>query len=584
MATKPGGKKSDADLRPEKGIFWPAVICVVLIAVPMLLFPQQSEKLLTSVYTPFSINFGSIFLWMTVGLIFICFYFTFSRYGNIKLGEPDEKPEFSLPSWLAMIFCSGVAGDFMFWSLVEPIWDLITPPQYAAPMSTQAYDWAETYLLLHWGPNAWCTYFVTAMPLCYLFHIRRKPVLRTSAGAETILGKQVNGIIGRTCDVFFILGLLFCTSVTMCVSLPSVQKGIETVFGIPPSYGLELTVLCVSCGIATWSVMAGLRKGINNLSRVNVFIALGMVAFGAICGPTHAMFDTFTNSFGKLVNNFFNMNFWTSPFADNSFPRDWTIFYALFWFGYGPFMGLFIARISRGRTIRELVGLGLLGTCAGSYVVHAVFASYALYVQYHGIVDAASIIQTAGEPAAMMAILDSLPMGKIVILCYCSFSTIFLATSIDSGCYVISSVATRRMSINDHPARWHRAFWAVIQAFLALGILSIGGLGVAKMFGNFSGVFMAMSIILLTVSWFKILRRDGEYLLAHYVPRSCPPPKETWSDDNEDWEDDGEPKEVGAASTLEPELLPEGTGEADDDEEEADEGNSKDKRVKAIPL
>lgn len=523
MATNNTTHEQENDLRPEKGIFWPAMIGVLLIALPMLFFPKASEEIIGAIYTPFSIKFGSLYLWITVGLIILCVYFACSRYGDIKFGDPGEKPQYSLPSWVAMIFCSGVAGAVMFWSIVEPLWDLITPPQYAEPMSTEAFDWALTYMLLHWGPNAWCTYFITALPIAYLFHIRRKPVLRISAASEVVLGKQTNGIIGRACDVFFILGLLFCTAVTMCISLPTVEAALEQVFGIKPSFTVEIVVLIVSAGVAAWSVWSGLNKGIKVLSDINVIIALGMVAYGALCGPTASLFDIFTNAFGKFVGNFWNMNFWTSPFSDSTFPRDWTIFYALFWAGYGPFMGLFIARISRGRTVREVIAWGLVGTCAGGYLIHGVFASYTLYIQYHGILDAVSILKNSGGPAAMMAVLDTLPFGKAVMLVYCAFSTIFLATSVDSGCYVISSVATTRMGVNDDPARWHRSFWALVQALLALGLLSIGGLGVAKIFGNFSGALMALPTMLLTVAWLKIVKKDGHYMLCNFVEKECLP-------------------------------------------------------------
>ena len=521
MSTEPQNRQQTKDLRPEKTIFWPAVISILVISLPMLLFPKASEEIIGAIYQPFAAKFGALYLWVTVALIGLCVYFARSRYGDIKFGEPGEKPRYSLRSWVAMIFCSGVAGAVMFWSIIEPLWDIITPAQYAAPLSTEAFDWSLAYLLMHWGPNAWCTYFITALPIAYMFHIRRRPVLRISSAAEVVLGRQTDGLIGRTTDVFFILGLLFCTAVTMCISLPTVEAALHSVFGITPSFGVEIVILIVSACIAGCSVWMGLDKGIKRLSDLNVIIALSMVVYGAICGPTAGLFDIFTNAVGKWLGNYWNMTFWTSPFNESTFPKDWTIFYALFWAGYGPFMGLFIARISRGRTVREVIGWGMAGCCAGGFLIHGVFGSYTLYIQYHGILDAASILRESGAPAAMMAVLDTLPFGKVVMLVYCAFSTIFLATSVDSGCYVVSSVATTRMGVNDDPARWHRSFWALVQALLALGLLSIGGLGVAKIFGNFSGALMALPSILLTICWLKIIKRDGNYLLCNYVEPEC---------------------------------------------------------------
>ena len=183
MSTEPQNRQQTKDLRPEKTIFWPAVISILVISLPMLLFPKASEEIIGAIYQPFAAKFGALYLWVTVALIGLCVYFACSRYGDIKFGEPGEKPRYSLRSWVAMIFCSGVAGAVMFWSIIEPLWDIITPAQYAAPLSTEAFDWSLAYLLMHWGPNAWCTYFITALPIAYMFHIRRRPVLRRGSRA-----------------------------------------------------------------------------------------------------------------------------------------------------------------------------------------------------------------------------------------------------------------------------------------------------------------------------------------------------------------------------------------------------------------
>ena len=317
-------------------------------------------------------------------------------------------------------------------------------------------------------------------------------------------------------DVFFILGLLFCTAVTMCISLPTVEAALARVFGITPSFGLEIAILFVSALLAGVTVYLGLKKGIKRLSDINVVIALAMVAYGALVGPTSSLFDIFTNAVGKMLGNFWSMTFWTNPFSEGSFPRDWTIFYALFWAGYGPFMGLFIARISRGRTVREVIGWGMFGTVAGGFMIHGVFGYYTLWAQYHGIIDAVSILKTQGAPAAMMAVIDTLPFSKVVMLIYCAFSTIFLATTVNSGCYVVAATATRRMPVDADPHRYHCTFWAVAQGLLALGLLAMGGLEVAKIFGNFSGALMALPSLLLTACWLKIIREDGKDLLHTY--------------------------------------------------------------------
>ena len=152
----------DYDLRPEWKIFIPTIIIILLISIPAVVAPKSTEEFFKALYNPLAFNFGTLYLWITVILICMCFYFALSRWGNIKFGRKDEKPEFSILSWSAMIFCSAVGGAIMFWAITEPLYDIMSPPQYAQPMSVDAYDWALAYLLMHWGPNAWCTYLITS--------------------------------------------------------------------------------------------------------------------------------------------------------------------------------------------------------------------------------------------------------------------------------------------------------------------------------------------------------------------------------------------------------------------------------------
>ncbi len=506
----------EVDLRPEWSIVIPTIIVIALISIPAVMVPREAEAVFAAIYNPLAFNFGTIYLWITVGLIVLCAYFAFSRWGNIKFGERTEKPQFNLVSWTAMIFCSAVGGAIMYWAITEPLWDIMSPPQYAEPMSIAAYDWALAYLLMHWGPNAWCTYFITALPIAYLFHIRREPFLRISAATAPIIGRRnASGLIGRCLDIFFILGLMFCTAVTMCISLPTVAFALQNVFGIRPDLMTQVVILFFSGLIAGYTVFKGLDRGIQWLSNFNVFLAIMLVVYCLICGPTVQLINIFTNALGKWLGNYPNMVFWTDPWTGGSFPRDWTIFYALFWAGFGPFMGLFIARISRGRTVREIIVWGTIGTMAGACLVHGTFGSYSLYVQKSGLLDVVSILREQGGAAAMIAVLGTLPFKNVVLLAYALLATIFLATTVNAGSYVCASTVTRRITPDTEPEKFHRTLWCVLICSLALGLISIGGLGVAKMFGNFSGAIMLIPCLLVVACWFHILRTEGGYALKY---------------------------------------------------------------------
>ncbi len=515
MQTPPSDQA--ADLRPDKQILVPATLVLVAIIVCSILFPEASEQALKTTYGVFAHTTGTWYLWATLLMIFLAGFFMFSRYGDIKFGECDEKPEFNNYSWIAMMFCSGVAGAVMFWSIVEPLYNLAFPPMFAEPLSRQSYEWAMSYVLLHWGPVTWPWYVVTSLPICYMFYKRKKPVLRISSAAEPLLGDKVNGGIGKAIEIFFIIGLMFSNAAVMGVSVPIVNHALATTLGIEPSFTLELVILGVSAIIFTASVTAGLKKGIKLLSDINVIIALAMVAFCFVTGPTVFIVDNFTSSFGHMLSNFFGMLFWTDPYTKGTFPQDWTIFYALWMASYGPFMGLFIARISRGRNVRQVIAMGLAGGIAGSYMIHAVFGGYTLYAQLNGIVDAVGVLNSTGGPAALVAVLKTLPAGSLVLVGYCVFSTIFLATSVDSCAYVISCAATTRLKINTEPTCGHRFYWAVVQAGLALAAITLGGLGPVKIFANFSGALMLIPIAFVVISWFKMLKEDK------VIRNVCPP-------------------------------------------------------------
>lgn len=504
---QPQASSQKPDLRQDMRILIPCAVLLLLIVVAAIGSPETAESVLKSLYNPFATHTGAIYLWVTFVMIALSVYFTCSRFGDIRFGEPGEKPEFSDGAWLALMFCSGVAGAVMFWSIVEPLWNITLPPQYAEPLSRQAYEWSLSYVLLHWGPVTWPWYVITALPICYMFHRLRRPVLRISSVAEPVIGKKAtNGWAGKALEVFFIIGLLFSNTAVMGVSLPIVAEAFAALTGMQNSFGLQMGILLVSAAIFTTSVTLGLKAGIKTLSYINAVIAVSMVTYALCVGPTTQILNNFTNSFGMMMGNFFEMLFWTAPWQKDSFPQDWTIFYSLWMASYGPFMGLFIARISRGRSVRQVILMGVLGGIVGSYLIHGVFGTYTLHAQQTGLVDAVSILKSSGGSAALIAVLQTLPMPQIILVGYCLFSTIFLATSVDSSAYIVACASTRKLTVGTEPSLFSRFFWALLQTALALAIITMGGLSVVKIFANFAGALMLVPIIIAIIAWFKFIK------------------------------------------------------------------------------
>lgn len=513
---------SKADLRQDMYILMPTAIALLVLVIVCILNPAGTESFLAAIYGPFAKHTGTVYLWITLIMIALSAFFAISKYGSIRFGEAGEKPEFSNAGWLAMMFCSGVAGAVMFWSIVEPLWNLAIPPQYAEPLSRDAFEWSLTYVLLHWGPVTWPWYVVCALPICYMFYRLKKPVLRISAVAEPVLGKKASdGWAGRILEILFIIGLLFSNTAVMGVSVPIVAEAIGALTGWQVNFGMQIWILAVSAAIFTTSVTLGLKAGIKTLSYANAVIAVSMVLYCFVVGPTTQIIDSFTFSMGKMVNEFFGMLFWTAPWQADSFPQDWTVFYALWMASYGPFMGLFIARISKGRSVREIIIMGVVGGIAGSYLIHGVFGSYTLNAQMTGLVDAVGILKESGGPAALIAVLQTLPMPSLMLIGYVMFSTIFLATSVDSSAYIMACASTRRLVPGEEPTTRSRFFWAFLQAALALAVLSLGGLQAVRIFANFAGAFMIIPIVIGLIAWFKFIKYhdmdDEQKRIAKYI-------------------------------------------------------------------
>lgn len=504
---------SKADLRQDMYILLPTAITLIVLILVCIANPESTSKWLGALYGPFAAKTGTLYLWITLAMICLSGFFAISKYGSIRFGEAGEKPEFSRVAWLVLMFCSGVAGAVMFWSIVEPLWNLAVPPQYAAPLSREAFEWSLTYVLLHWGPVTWPWYVICALPVCYMYYRLKKPVLRISAVAEPVLGKKAtDGWAGHILEILFIIGLLFSNTAVMGVSVPIVAAAVAALTGWEATFGMQIWILAASSVIFTTSVTLGLKRGIKTLSYINAVIAVIMVLYCFVVGPSTKILDSFTFSMGKMFGEFMPMLFWTAPWQADSFPQDWTIFYALWMASYGPFMGLFIARISRGRSVREIILMGVLGGVAGSYLIHGIFGSYTLWAVQTNLVDAVGILKTQGGPAALIAVLSTLPFPSIMLIGYCLFSTIFLATSVDSSAYIMACASTRRLTPGDEPTTRSRVFWASIQTGLALAVLSLGGLQAVRIFANFSGAFMIIPIIISLIAWFKFIKyHDMDY-------------------------------------------------------------------------
>ena len=341
----------------------------------------------------------------------VLLWFAFGRYGRVRFGGPDAKPEFRTLSWVAMLFCAGIGTSLLYWATIEWVYYYQAPPFGVEPGSAAAAEWGATYGLFHWGPLAWALYCLPALPIGYAFHNRKIPYLRISQACRGVIGDHADGPLGKLIDVLFIFGLVGGTGTSLGLGTPILSESIASLLHIERTFGLDAFVIVVWTAIFGTTVYLGMEKGIKRLADANVYLGLVLCAFVLVFGPTVFILDSFTNSLGLLASNFLRMSLYTDPVGQSGFPQRWTVFYWAWWIAYAPFMGLFVARISRGRTIREVVGANLVWGSLGCWLFFALFGNTALHDQLSGSLPVIGIMNDVSPQAAIVAVVKALPAG-----------------------------------------------------------------------------------------------------------------------------------------------------------------------------
>ncbi|WP_318616924.1 BCCT family transporter [Sporosarcina sp. YIM B06819] len=487
-------------------VFWTSIVVIVAATVLLVLNKATAEPYLDKIMTSITYKMDWAFQFLTIGLFVLLIWIAFSKYGKIKLG--DGNPEFSTFSWGTMLFTAGMGTSIMYWSMLEPIFYFTGPPFGIEPESKEAAEWALTYGLFHWGISAWSLYAFPTVVIAYSYFVRKRPSLKLSTALSGALGKYADGWLAKLIDVLVIWSLVGGLGTSLGLGVPMVSAVVGSIFGIQQSLMLDTIIVVSITIIYSASAYMGLHKGIKRLSDINVYLALALAIFVFIVGPTSFILTYFSNSFGLMVQNFAYMSFYTDPINKGGFPQGWTVFYWAWFAATAPFMGLFVARISKGRTLRELITHMLLWGSIGGWIYFMVFGGYTMNLQLSDILPVKDILSENGGPATVVEILKSLPLSYIVLPFFVILAIIFLSTSLDSATYILAAIATKELKEGQEPARWHRMVWGTILAVLSITLLLIGGLRVIQTSAVIVSVPIFVIYLLLIVSFFKWLKQD----------------------------------------------------------------------------
>jgi BCCT family betaine/carnitine transporter len=494
----------------DKGVFWPALIAVLAAITPLIVLPEQSMVVLDRLLSLITTRLGFLFLWFTAGAFGLLMWFAFGRYGSVRFGGPESKPEFRKLGWIGMLFCAGIGTSLLYWATIEWVYYYQAPPFGVEAETTEAAHWAAMYGLFHWGPLAWALYCIPALPIAYAFHNRRIPFLRISQACRGVIGDRADGALGKLIDVLFIFGLIGGTGTSLGLGTPILSESISTLLDIERTIALDAFVIVVWTAIFGTTVYLGMEKGIKRLAEANVVLGFLLCAFVLAAGPTVFILDTFTNSVGMLIANFARMSLYTDPVGASGFPQTWTVFYWAWWIAYAPFMGLFVARISRGRTIREVITANLVWGSLGCWLFFAIFGNTALHNQLNAKVSVIEIMNTVSPQAAIVAVVEALPLGPFVLVLFVVMCFIYSATTLQASAYTIASVASRDLAAGEaEPLRWNRLFWALALGGMAIALMYLGGLKPLQTASLIVALPLILIISLCVLSFLMWLKEDS---------------------------------------------------------------------------
>ncbi|QOR36501.1 BCCT family transporter [Clostridium sp. 'deep sea'] len=482
-------------------VFYISVIFTLAIVAWAMLIPQGFESAAKAAFNYLNTNFGWFYVLTMFSFVAFAIWIAFSKYGKIKLGPDDSKPAYSLMSWFAMLFSAGMGIGLVFWGVAEPLKHFINPLGAAAGSGAAA-DFAIKKSFFHWGLHPWANYCVLALALAYMQFRKGKPGLISSVFIPLLGEERANGPIGKLIDILAIFATIAGVATSLGLGTLQINSGLNFLFGIPETNLVKLAIVAIVTILFMISAVTGLDKGIKFLSNLNVSVAGILLIATAIVGPTLLIINTFTDGLGAYFGNFIRDSFRIGPYGDNSWYGGWTIFYWAWWIAWAPFVGTFIARISRGRTIKQFVGGVLLAPTLASFLWFAVFGATGINTGIDVATKAAAVTETS-----LFVVMQQYPLGTVISLIAVVLLCTFFVTSADSATFVLGMLSSNGEM---NPSTKRKIIWGVIQSGLALSLLLVtaNGLQMLQTASIVAAFPFAFIMIFAMISLVKILKTE----------------------------------------------------------------------------
>ncbi|MFW5986147.1 MAG: BCCT family transporter [Halanaerobiales bacterium] len=495
--------KSKAGLRIDSAVFWPSVIISVILILWGTVANDSFARVVNFLFDFLVGKFSWFYLLFVSGVLVVTVIAGLSKYGDIKLGKPDDEPELSSPSWFAILFGAGMGIGLVFWGIAEPISHYISPP-FGEGQTAESALLAIRYSFFHWGLHPWALYSMFGMMIAYFSFRRGLPQLPSSTLYPLLGEKGVKGITGKIFDITAVFATLFGLVTSLGLGAQQINSGLNYLLGVPVNDGITVLIIAVITVLFIMAVVSGLEKGIKFVGNLNLYLSFLILIMLTLVGPTFFIFQYFTEGLGGYLQNIFDMSFFTSSIGQSPWPGWWTVFYWAWWIAWTPFVGGFIARISRGRTIREFVIATLFIPTILSFIWISVMGGSAIWLEEFG---AGGVIEPVQQDiaSAFFVTLGKFPLGFLMSLIALVLVGTYFITSANGATFVMGMLT----SYGDlNPLNRLKITWGAAEGLIAIVLVLAGGLS-ALQTASIVGAFPFMLFMIFSIySFFKAVKTD----------------------------------------------------------------------------
>lgn len=475
---------------------------ILAIVIWGVLAPASLGAVFDTALATITRNFGWFYLWVVLGLVVMALILAFSRYGDLKLGGEDDEPEFSIGAWFAMLFAAGMGIGLVFWGVAEPVSHYGAPPPGIAPNTPEAANAAMRYSFFHWGLHPWAVYSIVALAIAF-FQFRKGGSALVSTAVQALPWRWVRPL-GPLVNVLAVIATAFGVAASLGMGALQINSGLARVFGLPVSGTAQVGIIVVTTALFLVSAVTGVDRGIKWLSSFNLVMAALLALAVFLLGPTVAIIDTFTTTLGAYASEFVRMSLRMTPFRDSGWVGGWTVFYWAWWVSWSPFVGLFIARVSRGRTIREFILGTVLAPTLAAFIWFSVFGGTALHMEILQGLPMAEAVQ-ADVSTALFSVFDALPLGGLMTGVATVLVLVFFVTSGDSATLVLGMMSTGG---DENPRPLVKVIWGVLVAGIAISLLLAGGVKAVQTATIVFALPFTAVILLMAVALWRGVRDD----------------------------------------------------------------------------